>query len=118
MILCLPLNHRGDKPDKEKYKNFLNNHQSIFAGSLPERIGEAQFIYFGKNWAPHLLSPKSSQIIKDVQGDDSEKSLTLALNGINKQFALSSTPLFVRHPSVWVFALIILFMFSLWVTSW
>lgn len=115
VILCLPLNRRGDKLDKEKYKDFLKNHHSIFASTLPESIGEAQFIYFGKNWTPHLLSPKSSQIITDIQGDDSEKILTLALNGINKQFALSNTPLFIRHPSVWVLVLLILFMFSLWV---
>jgi hypothetical protein len=118
LILCLPLTFRGEKIDKEIYQTFRKKFLSIFPHPLPENVGDAQFIFFSKNWTPHLLVPHKSKLSLHITNDDkneAKKIQALALEGLNRKFALAKTPLFFRHPIFWLCFILIVFFLALFI---
>lgn len=99
VILCLPL--KMGEPDTEKYEKYITEYMSIFPCDFPHKIGNAHFIYFSKNWTPHLLEPKRSKFhvnpSYNIDGN-SRKINALVLESLNRNFGPALTPYFLRDP--------------------
>ena len=99
IIICLPLNRRGDFVDDDKYRNFRKASMSFLPYPLPDApVEKAQFVFFSKDWVPQFFAPGLTR------NDEVDNKVQMLLS---KEFALAATPLFMRHPTTYVFVTII-----------
>jgi hypothetical protein len=64
IILCLPI-YKAIQEKEQSYKRFREATAKIFPHPLPEEVGTAQFLYFDRDWIPHLLTPqREDQVLK------------------------------------------------------
>jgi hypothetical protein len=101
IVLCLPI-YKTTQEKEQSYKRFREATADIFPNSLPEEVGSAQFLYFDRNWIPHLLTSQKDQLLKcsSLEGPVNErqmevlKSFSLRFIG-DKRFYSSSYQAFV-----------------------
>jgi hypothetical protein len=118
LILGLPsASKRGEAARQAQYDHFRSRSLSSFASPLPEKMGAAQFLYFGDGWSPHTLEPyKSSRILQPSIGHSGGHTLQqMALKELHAEFMLVSTPYWLRYYSlmaimmvVWVVAVFVI----------
>src|SRR6185295_7025457 len=99
LIFGLPfVGKGGEKTRQAHYDDFRSRSRSILPKDLPERLGEAQFVYFKEGWSPHLFIPNKSAPLPDYsERINSKPTLQIeALKALRSEFLLVSTPYWFR----------------------
>jgi hypothetical protein len=61
VILSLPVQAKRNRPSRqERYDTFRRLFGDAFPQTLPEHIGESQFLYFEGDWTPRLLKGRAA----------------------------------------------------------
>jgi hypothetical protein len=99
VILSLPVQAKRNRPSRqERYDTFRRLFGDAFPQTLPEHIGESQFLYFEGDWTPRLLEGRAAS--PPARGGEPG----LALQRLAREFKITWAPLWIRSP-VYVAAL-------------
>lgn len=100
-ILCIPAGKNTPKyAVEQQYQKFRKQTSALFPRPLPQKIGNALFVYFDKEWNPKLLTPDKSlkfSEIMDQPTSNLERIQGAALNKINLNFAYVSEASYQRR---------------------
>ncbi len=114
LILGLPLAGAcGEKRRRAQYDDFRAKSVSVLPELLPEKIGDAQFIYFDEDWTPRLFTPsKHAWPPQSYKPEDGQRAAQWrALWGLWWEFRLASTPYWLR----WSLCMLVLLLPTLFI---
>jgi hypothetical protein len=87
IILCLPI-CKTVAEKEQRYRGFRIATLGIFPRPLPEKVGDAQFLYFDTDWTPHRLTTERDDPVLNLPSlkTPGEGAQVEVLDSLNRRF--------------------------------